>query len=101
MVTKQKLDEVITEVDSYFSEKLKASYDKILSFTSIREFIDSGFRMGELEELGLVFMSYYSPSQSSEYEDIEGNYYNRSGRSLRHPIEYSPYQEGYTPFGDE
>lgn len=29
------------------------------------------------------------------------NYYNHQGQILRDPSEYDPYQEGYTPFGDE
>jgi hypothetical protein len=44
---------------------------------------------------------YYSPSESMEWCDAEGNYYNNTGNRLRSPEEYNPKSEGYTPFGDE
>lgn len=45
---------------------------------------------------------YYAPSDSREYYDYKTDtYYNSSGGQLRHPEEYNPRTEGYTPFGDE
>ena len=51
---------------------------------------------------GEVSLEYYSPSQSQEWCDNEGNYYNRSGSRLRDVREFGPDEDGcYEPFGDE
>lgn len=52
-------------------------------------------------ENGEVQKEYYSPSESMEWCDEDGNYYNNMGNRLRCPEEYNPRSEGYTPFGDE
>ena len=44
---------------------------------------------------------YYSPSDSMEWCDEEGNYYNSYGAKLRNPEDYNTRNESYTPFGDE
>lgn len=62
----------------------------IIDRASLKQAIDNGE----------VYKEYYSPSDSMEYFDGE-NFYNLSGDMLRDVEEFSPYSEGYTPFGDE
>lgn len=50
---------------------------------------------------GELYEEYYSPSESTEYTDGQGNWFNHFGQELRDPSEYDPTSEGYTPFGDE
>lgn len=44
---------------------------------------------------------YYSPSESMEWCDEEGNFYNSYGAKLRSLEDYNTRNESYTPFGDE
>ena len=45
---------------------------------------------------------YYRPSDSMELFDFETQtFYSNDGTEFRDPEEFDPYQEGYTPFGDE
>jgi len=44
---------------------------------------------------------YYGEGTYAFYDSKTDTYYNKSGQELRNPIEYDPYSEGYTPFGDE
>jgi hypothetical protein len=56
----------------------------------------------EMDKKGIVGSAYYKPSESMEYIDAQGNFYNRSFQRLRNPKEYEPDEDGcYTPFGDE
>lgn len=95
MLTKKQLEELIRQNIMLDNAHL------INESTTIREYIDMGFTMQFLEEIGVVFSSYYSPSDSREFQDVDGNYYNWAGNMLRCPTEYNRYSEGYSPFGDE
>jgi hypothetical protein len=62
----------------------------------------SSFHLIESGEEPDLPTEYYSPSESYEYYDHSTDtFYNRNGTKLRHPSEYSPYTDSYTPFGDE
>lgn len=87
--------------DFALATKIIGNANYINEHCAIRDYIELGFSMKELKEMQVVFLSYYSPSQSYEFEDKNGNYYNWAGQSLRCPSEYNVYSESYTPFGDE
>ena len=45
---------------------------------------------------------YYSPSDTYElYDEETDTFYDRDGDPFRHPREFDPNSEGYTPWGDE
>jgi hypothetical protein len=87
--------------DFTLATKIIGNANYINEHCAIRDYIELGFSMQDLDEMGIVFKSYYKPSDSYEFEDDNGTYYNWGGQQLRNPMEYSPYSEGYTPFGDE
>ena len=89
------------ERDFYFATKIIGNANYINEHSTIKDYLEMGFSMQDLDDMGIVFKSYYKPSDSYEFEDNNGTYYNWGGQQLRNPREYSPYSEGYTPFGDE